>query len=135
MFMRELTEEKERRVLISQSNNHLIPLLSSVLLRTLADTGKDCTEGKVLDILNGSRNSLGYICRHCYYLLSSYYKKDQSVKEKVKKVIELVTFRNSDSLANSSYRSVNIGTKRFSKDSTQTQSSKKPKKYHAAQES
>ena len=124
------TSEKYRRVLRSSSNSHLIPILSSVLQRVLVNAGQESTEAEILEVLLGrTSDSLGYICKSCYDLLNSYYRKEQSVIKKIEKVIGLVKFKNHsvhDETNSPLLRNpVHVGTKRHSRDSTS--SSKRPK--------
>ena len=81
-------------MLRSESNRHIIPALCSILLKTLDAT---CTEKDVLEVLNGQRSSMGYICQNCYTLLNTYHKKEQLLVDKAKVVIQLVNFEASSS--------------------------------------
>lgn len=116
--------EKNRRILKSESNSHLVPLLSLAIHRTLVNDGQDsCTEDDILEVLYGRRNSLGFICKTCYIFLNGYYKKQQDLMEKTRKVIQFVSFCNVDD--------VPVGSKRHSRGSTSLSSSKRPKPSNA----
>ena len=71
------TTPKERRVLRSESNCKVIPLLKSLIQRVLVNTDKKPDQETDVDgVLLGDYNSSGYVCRSYQTLLVRYYTAD-----------------------------------------------------------
>ena len=102
------TVPRQRRMLRSESTKQVIPTLATVLERVLEEAGKPYTKAGILGVINGEYNSLGYICRNCYTDLLKCYKDTCALMDKVKNVIDVVSFTEESSESSEPA----VGTKR-----------------------
>ena len=88
------TSPKQRRILKSESNSDLIPVLSYFIKRALREAGRGCSDNELLSVLNGGCDSLGYIYRDCHTQLSRHHKTDMIIAEKVKVAVTVASIIN-----------------------------------------
>ena len=84
------TVSHNRRVLTSENTSHIISGLSYILKRGVDSASKQYTETDVQNLLYGKCSSAGFVCRNCFTVLNGFSKKECTLMQKSKKVIDII---------------------------------------------